>query len=152
MNPFPILNAFALFIHAFLFQSSLVEKKESWEDVQISSKLYDYSSPPHKFTITEFQSYLSSLILQSFESEIVHGMLDSDNQSNFEYSYGFCAYKPPVLKRVVARTERKTRKRKTFASANFQPKTPVEKKTNNDTCYEVKQEEVLPITEFCKPV
>ncbi|CAI2734537.1 unnamed protein product [Schistosoma spindalis] len=136
--------------------SSLVEKKESWEDVEINSKLYDYSSPPHKFPITEFQSYLSSLALQSLESEIVHGMLDSDDQSNFEYSYDFCAYKSPVLKRVVARTERKTRKRKTFASqsvetssfassVNFQPKTPIEKKTNNDTSDKVKQEEVIPV-------
>lgn len=124
--------------------SSLVEKKESWEDVEISPKLYDYSSPFHKFTITEFQSYLSSLVLQSFGSEIVHGMLDSNNQSNFEYSYDFCVYKPPVLKGVVARTERKSRKRKKFTSlsietssfaspVNFQPSTPVEKKTNNHT-------------------
>ncbi|CAH8574187.1 unnamed protein product [Schistosoma turkestanicum] len=136
--------------------SLLVEKKGGWEDVEISSALYDYDSPPHEFTITEFQSYLSSIVLQSFESRIVHDMLDSDNQSDFEYSNNFCAYRPPLLKRVAPRMERKSRKQKRSASqsikindsaypVNVQPPISVGKKTNRSTGDKVKREEVLPI-------
>ncbi|TNN06111.1 Aminoacylase-1 [Schistosoma japonicum] len=93
---------------------SSVNKKESWEDVKIDPKLYDYSSPAHKFTVAEFQPFLFSLGLRSFGNEIFHGVLENVSHSESENRCSFCAYKSPVLKAVVARIGRKHLKRKIF--------------------------------------
>ncbi|KAK4475958.1 hypothetical protein MN116_001196 [Schistosoma mekongi] len=121
---------------------SSVNKKESWEDVKIDSKLYDYSSPAHKFTFSEFQPFLFSLALRSFGNEIFYGVPDNDNHSESENRCSFCAYKSPVLKAVVTRVGRKSLKRKMSVSqsaeisnstsrTNVQSSIPVSNKSKN---------------------
>ncbi|CAH8873507.1 unnamed protein product [Trichobilharzia szidati] len=102
--------------------SSIVEPRKSWEDVQISPELYTCSSMVHEFTLHEFQPYISSLIQKpcnnNDDDDTTYDTLSNTTLHSHLYNGnpGLQQYQSPSLKTVVAQTvdQRANRKVKRY--------------------------------------